>query len=463
MKITGKDVIWSYVGYLLRFFSGIIVLPLLIKYLTSEELAVWYVFLSIASLSQIFDMGFSPTIIRNVSYAYAGVEKFQSNGIDDMNLLKSPNYVLLGKLKIVSQRIYFIISIILLLLLLTIGVFYIEHITVNNFDDNNSIIIAWIIFSIALFFNMYYSYWLYFLNGLGLIEESQKAVILARIIYFLLILLFYFLDIHLIGLSIAFFVSGVLIRFFSKNYLINKIQIPSVKLKKDEFVGLFKTLLSGAGKIGLVSLGAFLVTQANTILASLFFDLSFVASYGLTLQVINFGYSCAKIPFNTYIPRMNELRIKHKKEDLLNLISKSIVLEWILSFVVAIGIICFGSYIISLMKSNTCLLDHYMLSFMLLYLFLEMNHSSFSWVILTKNEVPFWKASIFSGIATVVLSVFFIRYLELGAWGLLLGQALAQAAYQNWYWPLYVLRDFDTTIVKVFFIGIDGIKRRMFI
>ncbi len=148
---------------------------------------------------------------------------------------------------------------------------------------------------------------------------------------------------------------------------------------------------------------------------------------------------------------------------MLNLISKSIVLEWILSFVVAIGIICFGSYIISLMKSKTCLLDSYMLSFMLLYLFLEMNHSSFSWVILTKNEVPFWKASIFSGIATVVLSVFFIRYLELGAWGLLLGQALAQAAYQNWYWPLYVLHDFDTTIVKVFFIGIDGIKRRMFI
>ncbi len=305
MKITGKDVIWSYVGYLLRFFSGIIVLPLLIKYLTSEELAVWYVFLSIASLSQIFDMGFSPTIIRNVSYAYAGVEKFQSNGIDDMNLLKTPNYVLLGKLKIVSQRIYFIISIILLFLLLTIGVFYIEHITINNFDDNNSVIVAWIIFSIAIFFNMYYSYWLYFLNGLGLIEESQKAVILARIVYFVLILLFYFLDIHLIGLSVAYFISGVLIRFFSKKYLINKIQIPSVKLKKDEFVGLFKTLLSGAGKIGLVSLGAFLVTQANTILASLFFDLSFVASYGLTLQVINFGYACAKIPFNTYIPRMN--------------------------------------------------------------------------------------------------------------------------------------------------------------
>ena len=151
MRVGRIDIVWGYIGYIFRFFSGFLLLPVLLQKLSSDELAIWYVFLAIGSMSQILDMGFGTTLTRNVSYACAGADSLNKTGIDGIySNGKMINYELLAKIKIASRRIYQYISLIVLLLLLFGGSFYVYSL-VKDFTEFQYYMIAWLVYALGIF------------------------------------------------------------------------------------------------------------------------------------------------------------------------------------------------------------------------------------------------------------------------------------------------------------------------
>ena len=61
--------------------------------------------------------------------------------------------------------------------------------------------------------------------------------------------------------------------------------------------------------------------------------------------------------------------------------------------------------------------------------------------LLSKNEVPFFRASLLSAAATLILLFFLLGYLKIGLWGLILAPGIAQLCYQNWKWPMEMIKD----------------------
>lgn len=222
-----------------------------------------------------------------------------------------------------------------------------------------------------------------------------------------------------------------------------------------------KIIWFNAKKMGVVSIGAYLIVESNTLLTSLFFDLKTVAAYGLTMQVINFALSLARIPFSTYLPMLNELRIMNNTSNFIRVMSTTFVFGGLIYWCCALIVIGFADNILILLKSKTMLLPSEMVAFMMLYLFLEYNHSNFASVITTRNEVPFVKSSIYSGIGVVMFSLFNVQVLDLELWGLLLGQCFAQLLYNNWHWPLVVLREFDVSLWFMFRTGMRELKEKL--
>ena len=455
IKIAKSDIIWSYLGYILKFCSGFFLLPLLLVKLSSDELGVWYVFLSIGALIQLLDLGFSPTIMRNISYAFAGANTLQAEGISQQELTGKPNYELIAKLLNISRKIYLIIASCALLLLLIFGSVYIYDITKSI--ENTDILIAWVIYAFGIFFNFFYSYWVPILIGVGKIKESQKATILSQIAYLGIAFIGLTYSWGLIAVSIAFLCSGFILRFFCRYYFRAYVEFPHVVIEKQEMKILFQNVWYNAKKMGIVSFGAFLIVQANTLICSSFFALNIVASFGLTLQVINVLISFSRVLFSTYLPVINEARMKQDIEKLKREMSKTFVLGWIVYFVGALVILLWGNDILKLMHSKTLLLENSMTGLILLYLFLEFNHSNFATIITTKNEIPFVGASIFSGLGVVIVALINILYFNLGIWGMLLAQFIVQLAYNNWYWPVYVMRDLNMGVNDILHLGFDGV------
>ena len=92
IKITNKDVVWSYLGFFLNIANGLIVLPFLLHYLSSKEIGLWYTFMSISAFVALLDFGFSPTLTRNVSYVWGGAKKLNKIGIGNEDIKIKNHY-----------------------------------------------------------------------------------------------------------------------------------------------------------------------------------------------------------------------------------------------------------------------------------------------------------------------------------------------------------------------------------
>ena len=77
--------------------------------------------------------------------------------------------------------------------------------------------------------------------------------------------------------------------------------------------------------------------------------------------------------------------------------------------------------------------------------FLENNHSIAGMILLSKNEVPFFKAALFSGAATILLLIVFFRITNFGLLTMILAPGIAQGVYQNWKWPIVVVKELKIT------------------
>jgi len=113
-----------------------------------------------------------------------------------------------------------------------------------------------------------------------------------------------------------------------------------------------------------------------------------------------------------------------------------------------------GPYLLQLIKTNVKLLDINSLLLLAIILFLENNHSTFANIITLSNKVPFVSASIISGVMIIISSTLVLKFANVGIIGLILSQGIIQLAYNNWYWPYYVLKENNITIFDIIKYGV---------
>ena len=105
-------------------------------------------------------------------------------------------------------------------------------------------------------------------------------------------------------------------------------------------------------------------------------------------------------------------------------------------------VLFFGNWTLNLMHSNTQLISNGLLSLLFIRTYLSTNHANAAQYLLSKNEVPFFKASLWSAFFTFILFIIFEVFLDLKLVGMILAPTIAQLVYQNWKWPLEVIKDF---------------------
>ena len=65
-RVIRSAVLWSWVYNFLRLGAGLLLIPLLMKAVTKEELGLYYIFLGLAQFAFVIDFGFSTTTGRFV-------------------------------------------------------------------------------------------------------------------------------------------------------------------------------------------------------------------------------------------------------------------------------------------------------------------------------------------------------------------------------------------------------------
>ncbi len=455
MKLD-KNLLWNYIGFGISLGVNVILLPLVIKYLNKDELGLWYVFLSIGSFVTMVDFGFSPQIARFITYAYAGTDNLQKEGVI-ISSKREPNFILLHKLLSASHKLYLYLSFLVLILLMTIGTYYIYSISKTLPIIN--VFTAWFLFCIATFINILYCYYGAFYRGIGNFIDINKALLISKGIQIICTLIGLYYGFGIVAVAFAFLLSGIIFRFYLA------LKLNSFKRKyflfKNSIVqgsNTLSTIWHNSWREGIVMLSRYLIIQSNTILCSLYIGLSDTAAYALAIQILTIISSISLIHFTTNLPLLNTNQVTNNTNNKYKLLSKLWVSFVISFFFLLLMLYSIGLPIIEYLKPGI-MLTKPLLTFISIYIFLETNQSFFTSYISTSNKLPYVYPYLLSACLGVMLSILLLENTNLGIFGIILAHFLTQLIYNNWIWPYHVLKEFHTNIYYLF---TNGIKQYYF-
>lgn len=462
VSVNKWDVVWSYIGVFSSLSSNIVIIPFIVYFLTPKMLGLWYVFASIGGLASLSDFGFTPTFARNITYCWSGAKSLKKSGVSFAES-QEVDFTLFSVILSTCKKIYSLISIGILVLMLTIGTIYINHIT---FDiEGYTQYIAWFIFSIGTFLNLYYNYYGAFLRGVGDIKDANRIVVFARIVQLFLVVILLLLGFGIIGVSVAYLFYGITQRVLSKKKFYSYCGIGSKLSKvtksynKIKIKEIFREIWYNAWREGTIQLSIYLCTQASVILTSMFFSLEETGTYSLSLQLANAVVTLSATLYSTYQPTLQSAYI-HKDLSKLQSSMSIILTVFTLSFLLGmILVITVGVPILNLIKPEVVINIPILIGiFLSLYVmkFRECYSSYFS----CTNRLIYMKAFIFSAILCVLVSYLLLRYCKYGIWSVIIAQLFSQLIFNAWYWPHKANKELHLNYRLIFLIGTSSLIKQ---
>ena len=314
-KSWDSPTISTWLSYSTKALSLFVVLPLLLKQFTVEEVALWYVFAAVISLQGIADMGFRFTFIRFIAYAKGGASDF--NSIENLRM-----------------------SLVLFILLLTFGswgVYRSIELTSNDFASW----LAWgiiVLATVIKFYGSIYTNLLEGINKIALVRRWETLTSLGAIITSMVVLL---LAKSLFVLVLANQI-WVVINVLRNIYLKNKVEHARFRSITDEGgfdKDLFKTIWRPAWKTGVSGIMSNSLGSFMSVLYAQIGDAQSVASYLLALRLIGVVKDVSVAPFYTKLPSFAMLYSNGRKEELILLAQKGMLIS---NFVFVFGAISIG-------------------------------------------------------------------------------------------------------------------------
>lgn len=451
IKASKTDIIWSYIGTLFSLSSGFILLPFILIFLNSNEVGLWYIFLSINGLVNLFDFGFDPTFARNIAYAWSGATEISKTGAKFTKESKRVNYRLLKILITASKNLYRIISLLAFFFVATVGTVYMVHISKGLSGYNH--IIAWVIFCISLFLNLYMGYFSALLRGVGAVAIINRATIFSKLSQLIVSVLLLAMGFGLISVAVGFLANGFVLRYLYRygfyNYRNMEEHLNSVKepLMKTDIKKAMHIVSYNAFRDGLVALSNYLTTQASSIMASLFFTLGQTGIYSISLQFANAVSSVSASMIYAYHPTLQSAYVNKDSETERNIIARGLSVLYFLSILGTIAVIVFIFPILHIIKPDTNFSIPIFLGLSLYTLLWQQQSSSASYISNT-NQVPYMPAFVISSILGIILTLLAIKFTDIGIWSLIIGPLVAQGIYNNWKWTHVVMSRLDTTLSR---------------
>lgn len=451
VQLNRKDVLWNYLGIIMNLGGNFLILPFLLFFLDDNRYGLWNVFVSLGGIVALFDFGFNTTFARNITFCWSGARALSKESVEcsDNN---EPDYFLMKKVLNTCRVIYFVISLVALLVLSLLGTAYICYI--GSGVDGIDYIIAWLIYGVAIFMNLYYGYYDSFLRGVGAIAIVNKLKIFARVVQILLVAVLMFAGFGIIGASIAYLAYGLYFRVVAKRSFYRYHNI-GAELKKvtekpaiKDIREMFSVIWFNAWRDGLVSLANYLSNQVTVIIASLYLTLSETGAYSLVVQLAQAIVQISSALYTAYQPTLQSAYVTRNKEKTKDVMSAILVSFMLLSILGFAALFIVGIPLIRIIKPSA-FLDPTLVLGVGVYQIILKGRNCYTSYLSSTNRLPYTRAFIVSGVLCVLYSFVFEQFFHLRIWGLIFAQILSQVMFNAWYWPVYVHKELELSIAEL--------------
>lgn len=423
---------WAIIGTGLRVGSGLIVLPIALRSLQQNELGLYYTFLGITGLAIMLDFGFSPTIVRNASYAMGGAERFSKRGLPAMSGSGNANWLLLHQLETAAKRWYHMLGYVICSILVFGGGLFVRG-QIIQADLPRELIFCWMIFAVAATYGFATSYWKDLLAGIGQMTAVAQCGIVSQIFGLILLVVGLLSGWGIWSYAISSTFTAVACHLLYKRAFYRSIPARDGIDGSVHFSEVFGSLWPMAWRQGVVTLGAYLIIRGNTLVCSQKLGLSETGSYGLTLNVLTLIFQVVSVPLMMSWPQIGKLRVRRENGLILKVFFMRAYGGLVAAALIIVVLVMWGNDLLAVIKANSSLLPTLPFTLFACVLWLENHHSMYAGLVLSENENPFLKPAIISGLLIFGLSWWSAS--AYGVVGLIATQGLVQLLWNNW-WPI---------------------------
>lgn len=430
-------------SFVTRSLSLIVVLPLILTRLSTEEIALWYLFSTIIGLQMLADVGFSPTFSRVIAYGMGGLSTFELKDLRTIKQsvsTKEPNWETIEKICSTMQAIYLRLTVISIFLLVTFGTWALVK-PISTITDVTSGWISWGVILLAstvtLLGNTYNSY-LQGVNQIALLRRWETLSSLCAIGTSFLVLLF---GGGLLGLVIAN--QGWLVLNILRNRWLCR-TVENGKFKQFTYREIdplvFQAVWSSAWRSGLGVFMAYGLVQLSGIIYAQVGTASGVASYLLALRMIQMINQFAQAPFYSKLPVLAKLRSEGKLEQQVSVAKRGMLLAYWTYVAGFIGLGIFATPLLKLIGSNAEFVSPLLWGLMGLGIFAERYGAMHIQLYSTTNHIIWHIANGVSGAIYLVVSLALFK--QIGVYAFPVGTLAGYLGFYCWYSAMHSYRAF---------------------
>lgn len=437
-KAWSSPTIMTWMSYSTKALSLFIVLPLILKNYSIEEINLWYLFSSIITLTSLADLGFKATFSRIIAFAMGGADDVGIYKGENLSGKSGPNWKLIEKICSNMNIIYVFLTVFLLILFVIFGTWALQK-PIKLVQHVEEAWIAWFIIiftSLVKFYGTIYQNYLEGLNKIALIRRIESFMSLGSIITTIIVLL---LGGSILQLVIALQI-WVILNVIRNWYLARIVEEGKYKFfNRQKFDKLFfMKIWKPAWRAGLSGLMSNGLTHISGILYAQIGAVELVAGYMLALKIITQIKEVSMAPFYSKIPFLSRLRVEGKLELLKENAQRGMFIGHMVFVIGVISVSLFSEYLLSLINSNV---DFVTNDFWLLLSFAFLVHrygAMHMQLYLTTNHVISHIADGISGLIFCVVGFLLVNYL--GIYAIPIGMLAGYLGFYAWFAAYHSLK-----------------------
>jgi O-antigen/teichoic acid export membrane protein len=433
----------SWVSRAISILSGLLLMPILFRFMGKEELGLWFLLGNSQAFLGLLGMGIAPTLTRRIAFAKGNSGSHPDAELTDESKQDIGDWVVTGKviLQWLAVIVFFIAWI--------SGYGLIRELKLEQVSPQ-TVFWAWTLMCVGYSINVWQSYLTCWLQGIGYVGWDSAIGTMLAILTIITNIVAVLMGGGLLALAVISVIGGLLNRFVVMGF-INWQQPELLKIKGRWCRDYAQSLIKPSLLYWLTDLGAFLILRTDAYFISFFKGVDslpkYQAAYGLVsnLYVVSVSFASASAVFVSQAWQAGNFElIQH-----LTFRNARVGLSFM---AVGVGfVLSSGESLINVWLGKGNFVGYSILIVFCIMITLEVQHVILVYSARATEDEVYAPWALSAGVLNVIFTWLLIK--PLGLLGVALGTMLAQILTNNWYAVYHPIKrlklNFQNYLVKV--------------
>ncbi len=404
---------------------------ILLRHLPLDVVGIWMIFANLGSYAMFLDLGLTPTLGREVSFASGNPSLSASSRTERIGTLTRSCTVVVG-----------VLSILVLLLGGPLGWAYLHSIVPLSLVAHARP--AWSIFIFAVALNLVGQGWYASIYGLGFVFHEKMIRSATSLLGLLFFAIAVFSHTGFEGLSVAYLLQSVCAVLLA---MIVLTRVSDHALSKGRLdLKSVRGMIAPSLKYAATLLGGILILQTDNIVIASVLGPDIVPNYQVVAKLITALMTLSMMLVMTSMPFASQAFARNDMPAMMQILNRN--LRFTLSVTVILGsfLACFSDRVIAVWLGPNHFVGFPIVWVLLTVMILEAHSQAMAAATMCTGRLAFVASALIAGVINIGVSIVLAQHF--GLLGVVLGTMVAQVVTNNWYAPWYTMRLFKISFLE---------------